>query len=251
MLRLIANFFKGQVRISKDEKTVIWVLDNKKHIINAIKTFDKYPPLTSRLFCSLSFLKFCLKNNDVDIYLSTRNFKYSNQLNVIHSWLIKLCTPCLNEGLSNLNTIKELSLKDINSYTINKRPRLANVSELEILNLNEKGLLNPNSCRPAAKLNSYFYSWLSGFIEAEGCFSIRKNNACSFSIAQNNDIYILYLIKSYFNATNKIRKPYKDKPLYSLEIYKKLVLQNIIKHCEEYSLLGAKLDSLEKFKKFI
>jgi hypothetical protein len=35
----------------------------------------------------------------------------------------------------------------------------------------------------------YFCSWLSGFIEAEGCFSVRKNGNNSFSIAQKNDLY--------------------------------------------------------------
>lgn len=40
-----------------------------------------------------------------------------------------------------------------------------------------------------AQLNTlpYFGRWLSGFIEAEGCFCLRKNLNRSFSIAQNND----------------------------------------------------------------
>jgi hypothetical protein len=154
-----------------------------------IKIFDKYPPLTSRLFCSLSFLKSCIVHKDVNIYLSTRNLKYSNQNKIIQSRL-------------------------------------------------EENLVT----------NNYFNSWLSGFIEAEGCFSIRKNNYAYFSIAQMNDIYILHQIKIYFNATNKIRKPYKDKQLYSLEIYKKDSLQKIIDHCEDYPLLGDKYNSLLKFK---
>ena len=36
---------------------------------------------------------------------------------------------------------------------------------------------------------------MSGFIEAEGCFSIRKNNNHSFSIGQNDDIYLINAIK--------------------------------------------------------
>jgi hypothetical protein len=36
----------------------------------------------------------------------------------------------------------------------------------------------------------YFGRWLSGFIEAEGCFSFRKTTGVlSFSIGQNNDLY--------------------------------------------------------------
>ena len=53
--------------------------------------------------------------------------------------------------------------------------------------------------------NNYFNEWLSGFIEAEGCFSIRTtSNNHSFSIAQNDDKYILDKIKHHFNITNKI-----------------------------------------------
>ena len=157
MLMLIKQHFKGHVRISKNRQFVLWALDNKKDILNTIKTFDKYPPLTSRLICSLNFLKFCLENNDVETYLNSRNLKYSNQLSIIQQ---------------NLNN----------------------------------------------SIPFYFNSWLSGFIEAEGCFSIRKNKYSSFSIAQNNDIYLLNLIKKHFGVSNMIRKPYKNKELYSLEI---------------------------------
>ena len=52
----------------------------------------------------------------------------------------------------------------------------------------------------------YFNSWLSGFIEAEGCFSIRKIGTYSFSIGQNDDIYLINAIKNFFGAANIIRK---------------------------------------------
>ena len=53
---------------------------------------------------------------------------------------------------------------------------------------------------------SYFNEWLSGFIEAEGCFSIRNNKSHSFSIGQNDDIYLLNNIKNFFNISNIIFK---------------------------------------------
>jgi hypothetical protein len=96
---------------------------------------------------------------------------------------------------------------------------------------------------------SYFSIWLSGFIEAEGCFSIRKNNNHSFSIGQNYDIYLLEAIKQYFNTSNKVRNAYGN--FYSLEIYKKEVLSRIIYHCTNYPLIGEKLESFTKFKKVI
>jgi Cytochrome C and Quinol oxidase polypeptide I/LAGLIDADG endonuclease len=95
------------------------------------------------------------------------------------------------------------------------------------------------------KIPSYFKGWLSGFIEAEGCFSIRKSNNRSFSIGQNDDLYLIEAIKQYFEATNKVRNPYGK--FYFLEIYKKEVLLKIITHCTNYPLLGEKLESLKKF----
>ena len=95
------------------------------------------------------------------------------------------------------------------------------------------------------KIPSYFKVWLSGFIEAEGCFSIRKSNDHSFSIGQNDDLYLIEAIKQYFEVTNKVRNPYGK--FYFLEIYKKIVLLKIINHCTNYPLLGEKLESLKKF----
>nr|YP_010714069.1 LAGLIDADG homing endonuclease [Fuscoporia gilva]WDD39632.1 LAGLIDADG homing endonuclease [Fuscoporia gilva] len=94
---------------------------------------------------------------------------------------------------------------------------------------------------------SYFNEWLSGFIEAEGCFSIRsKNNIHSFSIGQNNDKYILDFIKNHFCIFNEVRNK-KDK-FWFIEVYRKSILLNIIDHCNKYPLLGEKLVSFNKFK---
>lgn len=94
------------------------------------------------------------------------------------------------------------------------------------------------------KLPNYFKGWLSGFIEAEGCFSIRKSNNHSFSIGQKKDFYLIEGIKQYFEANNKVRYSYGK--FYFLEIYKKKVLLKIITHCTNYPLLGEKLESLKK-----
>lgn len=114
------------------------------------------------------------------------------------------------------------------------------------LNARSKKYLNPNL--DIVKMdNNYFDAWLSGFIEAEGCFSIRdKSNNHSFSISQINDKYILEAIKNHFDIKNEIRKI--NNKIWFIEIYRKLTLIKIINHCVNYPLLGEKLLSFTKFR---
>jgi hypothetical protein len=93
----------------------------------------------------------------------------------------------------------------------------------------------------------YFNEWLSGFIEAEGCFSLRKNNSHSFSIGQKNEKELIEYIKMYFAIQTKLR--YKKNDFWFIETYRKSTLLNIIKHCDNYPLLGQKLISFNKLKK--
>jgi hypothetical protein len=87
--------------------------------------------------------------------------------------------------------------------------------------VNQKNLIFNLSQLPPY-LPSYFPSWLSGFIEAEGCFSllylrtggIKKQQ---FHIGQNNDFYILNMIKYFFSSPHTIYKDH-NKPHFRISI---------------------------------
>jgi uncharacterized protein (DUF433 family) len=183
MLVEVAKVIGGTVRITGKKADVIWVVNKKEDIIEVIKIFDTYPPLTSKKICQLAFLKTCLTETSVEKYLYTRDTKFKEQSAIINA---------------NFN------------------------------------------------VPSYFKAWLSGFIEAEGCFSIRKTKAHSFSIGQNDDVYLIDIIKQYFEISNKVRNPYGN--FYFIEVYKKEVLAKIVAHCTNYPLLGEKLESLKKLR---
>jgi len=103
---------------------------------------------------------------------------------------------------------------------------------------------------------SYFASWLSGFIEAEGNFSLVFNakgdlRKSAFTIGQNDELHILSWIKQYFESNNTILK---DKPkkngnfnYYRLHLYNAQSRKLLLEHFEKYPLLGYKKVSYLKF----
>jgi hypothetical protein len=99
------------------------------------------------------------------------------------------------------------------------------------------------------KIPDYFSPWLSGFVEAEGCF--RQIHGLSVYISQNDDWYILNAVKKYFDSHHKIGL-HKDKryPLslhYRLSLSGKPTIQRIIAHFEKNPLLGYKKVSYDLF----
>lgn len=159
----------GKVAIIANGGFVIWVMDDRKQIFKTIKLFDIYPPLTSRLICSLAFYHICRAHNDVNVYLSTRADKYLNKTTIV--------------------------------------PLPFNIPP-------------------------HFDAWLSGFIEAEGSFSSRRNGKVNtFSIGQNDDKFLLEAIKNKFNAQSKVRSPNTKKPhFYLLEFGNKASLSSLQAH---------------------
>lgn len=151
--------------------------------------------------------------------------------------------PLTSKKICQLEFLKRCLLENsVDSYLSNRDSKYEN--QLAILNSDPFGLE-----RKSFALPNYFKGWLSGFIEAEGCFSIRKSNNHSFSIGQNDDLYLINAIKQFFGTTNTVRNSsLRSRNFYFLEIYRKETLEKIKNHFNNYPLLGEKAESLQKFK---
>lgn len=84
----------------------------------------------------------------------------------------------------------------------------------------------------------YYREWLSGFIEAEGCFVLRRDGRRSFMIAQKGDKEVIIDIRDFFGGENSIREGKGE--MYIWEVYKEKVLKRIEEHLEKNVLLGEK-----------
>jgi hypothetical protein len=114
------------------------------------------------------------------------------------------------------------------------------------------------------ELPFYFNAWLSGFIEAEGNFSLVFNDKghlrkSAFTIGQNDELHILNMIKHYFKTENKITTDNKkisfrgsstDSVHYRISLYNALSRKLLFEHFEKYPLLGEKFISYSKFFDF-
>lgn len=63
MLDEIAKVVGGYVRTpgGKGEE-VLWVVNNKDLVREVIKIYEEYPPLTTKKYCDLQFMKDCMEN---------------------------------------------------------------------------------------------------------------------------------------------------------------------------------------------
>lgn len=132
-------------------------------------------------------------------------------------------------------------------YCLNENPSIENYLKCRDLKYKNRDIVLNNFLKKRLNLLYYYPSWLSGFIEGEGCFSIRKNGNKSFSIGQKYDYYLIQSIKEYLDIPSEIRK--KDKDFYVLETYRKSIISKLENHFSIYPLLGEKAKSFDKFCK--
>ena len=91
----------------------------------------------------------------------------------------------------------------------------------------------------------YWPLWCSGFIEAEGCFSLREGGSPSFSIGQKSDKFLIEEIRHYFVGQNQVSTI--GEHFFFWQVYRRDVLNNIKNHCQQYPLLGEKSNSATRF----
>lgn len=82
--------------------------------------------------------------------------------------------------------------------------------------------------------------WLSGFIEAEGCFAL-KEGSNTFSIAQKDERGLLERISQHFGKETRVRAVTNKKNshlFYLLQSSNPLFLRRVVSHCTLFPLYG-------------
>jgi len=268
MLQILRDTFQiGSICFNK-KLFVLWIINDKKHILNFIKFYigeKQLLFLKQKVGIKILKMEYCIEKN-----IKYAEFQYmeenpelwkdkilvmpSNWHSIFNPKIYRgnRLIPCSNnqEQQQNADNVKLLSLSvsvspgavhteadildsssDINNYLVQ-----------ELLSSKHKKLL--------------WEEWLCGFIEAEGCFSIRKTGKVSFSISQAEDFIIILAIKNYFDLPNNIQiklLPSK-KLLYVIETYNTTSLNKIDKYLKKMEeknigLMGEKKISWEKYKK--
>ncbi|MBM3469165.1 MAG: hypothetical protein FJX71_07055 [Alphaproteobacteria bacterium] len=90
--------------------------------------------------------------------------------------------------------------------------------------------------------------WLTGFTEAEGCFSTTESIGMRYGIGQKTDRYILEAIREKFKMGAQVRERKTEPGFYVIETGGKEALGRVIEHYTRYPLMGEKRESFNKLK---
>jgi cytochrome c oxidase subunit 1 len=197
MLQLLILHIGGTVRRTAcaTKPEVLWVVNAKNRIVETIKIFDRYPPLTNRVAYQLKFLRQMLATE--------------------------------KRGLPAPLVVK--------GYLTQRALKFAGVSLLP-------------ARPPAAFLTTPYYpAWLSGFVEAAGCFCVRASGPCSFSIGQKHGQDVLEAICAYIKTNARVVQRSGADEFFVFETYNRRSLARLLTHFRAYPLLGEKANQLAVF----
>lgn len=246
ILNNIKYHLGGNVKINKN--FVLWVMNDIKDIINFIKLFEKYPLITLNKKLQLAFIKsiyYIYKYNKdlaINLYLKDRNNKYNLNLYEIYKNINYLNVNYYKSQLLVSTLQSNIIYPEIKYNNLNNSTLLSNIINTLTLKSLEGGL---TCTATGSNINQKFINiWFAGFIEAEGCFCIRKNNNNSFSFSQN-DINLITFLNNYFDIKNKL---YLNKNTYILKVYNKYYLNLFLNFFNKYSLQGNKYTQFINWK---
>ena len=217
LLQRIRKSIGGDVRIVSSSRFVIWVENHKSKISQIVKIFDKYPPYTKRLYDQYLFYLESVKINNVDWYLENRDKKYQTKQYIIA--MTRTNPSGVRSGVTSvidktpLNTLLETPLKAKRWGKAEWSKSITPQSTQSAKSAQNAQSAQSGDTLDAKKHNEEqsFKGWLSGFIEAEGCFTLRNDSSkeekvCSFSISQKGEPLLLERINMFFGGQTKVRK---------------------------------------------
>ena len=230
----------GNIKINKD--FVLWIINDIKDIIKFIELFNKYPLITLNKKLQLAFIKSIYyiykydKKLALYLYKKDRNNKYNCNLYELYK----------NINYVNINYYKSQLLVSNNNDIIYPNIKYNNPPVAHNAlhcghggNNTDYNIINTSYIN-----NKYINIWFTGFIEAKGCFFIRKNNNKSFIFSQN-DINLIIFLKNYFNINNKL---ILNKNTYIIEVYNKYYLNLFLNYFNKYKLQGNKYIQFNNWK---
>jgi len=233
-------------RVVTQRGFVLWVEDTRRKIVQLLQILQKgsITPLTTRLLCQIDFALQCLEGVTIDWYLEHRKQKYNQRL--LH---VEPCQARIQHWLQKHGQRQQ-----------------------------KEGVGSTGAVGVGVYQATSFQAWLSGFIEAEGCFSYscrysgrvaiaKEPNArrmssvpvpvptrtswlFRFSIGQKDDFYLLEGILLYFGSSQTRQVIRRKNDFFEIEISRRVCLQRFYDHFQLAPLVGWKRVQFERFWKF-
>ena len=171
MLNKIKEVVGGRVVIERKNSYVTWIASNSNDLAKVFVILAKYPLLTARKQCQLEFVKDCLLNKDIGMFLVNRNNKYKNKFNYLDSLASASTLPNyfsswlsgFIEAEGNFNLVfNEKGQLRKSSFTIGQN------DELHILNWIKLYFRSSNTiCKDKPKLGGNFQYYRLNIYNAE------------------------------------------------------------------------------------